>query len=490
MPSSFSSSSSLLLIVVLIFTILIIITSPGEVSAAVKNDGPSSLFKNSQEIEEITSFCQITSIIRDRYRATVIFFYDSGDLNSWRMKNVLEESASLLSGFAHVVAADIRNPNVTMLRAAWSVNTVPWAYGLGPKHFKPRTEEFGSSASSSLSLLTGIRTPIPRLPHFGEMNPQTIRKFGLGLVADSSLVIQHIEGQSQLTTLEKEISSSSSNNNNKKCNVVLLTDKSQSSLLYRALAANYAQRCSFYEVNVKKLPSALKTFDAAKTPHLMAFIHHQKETTGEVEKSVYEGQLNINEIDKNFLTPLCSETREEMQKRLYNEHKSALIRETKRHESPLMEIETIDDWNSEVDQRAGVVGLIFIPSSSSSEEESTSLLEKARKAVQELRDKEEKKKMRSNVVQFLAISRRDDVDVAKVEDVLASSGNSLSQEDKASKIGVYFISSRKKVATRFLGALSGDGLFGFMRNELKNGIGVKNIDMDELKNSMMMKQQQ
>ena len=171
-----------------------------------------------------------------------------------------------------------------------------------------------------------------------------------------------------------------------------------------------------------------------------------------------------------------------MKKRVYNEHKAAPSREIRRHESPLLQIESADDWMSEVDQRAGVVGLFFLPVSSSS----STAFEQAKKAVEELRAKEQKKKMRSNVVQFLAIPRRDDVPVSKVEDILAGGGGSgVSQEDKETKTGVYFISSRKKVASRFLGAVSGDGLFGFMRNELKNGIGVKTVDMEELKKAMM-----
>jgi len=150
--------SSLVIILTTLATLVCLVDAHHDVEAE-HHGGPSSLFSNHHDhddnnnnpIEEITSFCQITSIIRDRYRATVIFFYDSADLNSWRVRNVLIEGANLLNGFARVVAADIRNPNVTMLRAAWSVNTVPWTYGLGPKHFKPRTEDFGSS-SSSLSL--------------------------------------------------------------------------------------------------------------------------------------------------------------------------------------------------------------------------------------------------------------------------------------------------------------------------------------------------
>ena len=109
-----------------------------------------------------------------------------------------------------VVAADVRNPALNLLKSAWSVATVPWIYGLGPKQVRGR-EEFGSGASNNqqqqqgLSLLGGIRSPIPRMNQFGELTPAGIRKFGLALVADAEMVIQKVESESQLKGLKNHL---------------------------------------------------------------------------------------------------------------------------------------------------------------------------------------------------------------------------------------------------------------------------------------------
>lgn len=159
-------------------------------------------------------------------------------------------------------------------------------------------------------------------------------------------------------------------------------------------------------------------------------------------------------------------------------------------------IDSVDDWVTEVDQRAGVVGIVVLPGDGRKIEKSggggeegeevedgNTILERARKAVEELRRKEETKKTRSDVVQFVGVFRGGSK-FGKLEETLVASsfGSGLSAgEEKNEKISIYFISSRKKVATRFVGAISGDGLFGFMRSELKNGVGVKSVDMEELK---------
>lgn len=334
----------LLLSLVAVMLVVVSVSLISSASASSSSIGPSQLFSrtvnpdsdshvnnninNNKVIEELTSFNQITTLVRDRFRASVVIFYDSADLSSWKVKPAIEEAANLLEGFTRVLTADVRNPNVTMLRAAWGVTTVPWVYGIGPKQFKPR-EDFVSSPGS-LSLLTGIRTPIPRIAHFGEMHAQAIRKLGLSLVADASLVIQNVETPSQLQTLEKELAATATAAVG--CNVVLLTDKSTTSLLYRALAANYAKRCNFFEVNTKKLPATvMKTFGATSVPHLTVYHHDsskQSDEAGEaqkIEKSTYQGPLNILSIDK-FLSPLVPQSRSDMQSRLYQEHKSALSR--------------------------------------------------------------------------------------------------------------------------------------------------------------------
>src|SRR3989338_3319960 len=125
-------------LVPLLFIVALLLCS---VVVSASNNGPSQLFapktatgksssSSSSPIEEITTVSQITSLIRVRYRASVIVFYDSADLNSWRAKPAIEEGADLLAGFTRVLAADVRNPNITMLRAAWGVSTVPWFYDL------------------------------------------------------------------------------------------------------------------------------------------------------------------------------------------------------------------------------------------------------------------------------------------------------------------------------------------------------------------------
>lgn len=148
---------------------------------------------------------------------------------------------------------------------------------------------------------------------------------------------------------------------------------------------------------------------------------------------------------------------------------------------------------TEVDQRAGVVGIIAIPGKTG---ENAEAVGRARKAVEELREKEAKKKVRSNVVQFVGFSRGDvvvdnngggDSNFGKLEETLLKTAFGVSTVDEERRQNypeVYFISSRKKVATKFVGALSGDSLYGFMKNELKNGVGVKPVEMEELKKAL------
>ena len=189
----------------------IIVSFAMTAAAASESIGPSQLFLRnaSSAVTELTSFSDLTQLARDRFRATVVFFYDSADLNSWRVKAAVEAGAASLTGFTRVVAADVRNPALNLLKSAWSVATVPWIYGLGPKQVRGR-EEFGSGANNNqqqqgLSLLGGIRSPIPRMNQFGELTPAGIRKFGLALVADAEMVIQKVESESQLKGLKNHL---------------------------------------------------------------------------------------------------------------------------------------------------------------------------------------------------------------------------------------------------------------------------------------------
>lgn len=474
----FRTCPVLLLVAVVAITHGVADASP----AADGGIGPSQLFSRnaSSLVTEITSLSQILdNLVRDRFSANVVAFYDSADLNSWRHKGAIEGAATMLDGFARVWAADIRNPAVAMLASAWTVNTVPWIYGVGPKQHKPRAEEF-AGAPNVAALGGGMRVPIPRVHNFGLMSPTEIRKFGLTLVAESEHLITRVETDAQLKTIAAKISTQTAadnNNNNNRPLVALFTDKDASSLLYRAVAARFASGADFYEINIKKATKYKESFsNVKKAPTLLVF---SPAAAKPEDGDVYSGALAVQELAQ-FISKFVPQSRlDELDRAAKAANGAALQREIRRRQSPLLHVRDEEAWATEVQERAGVVGLFFLPGRGNDDAVFAAARDKAETAVREARAKEAGKNIRSNVVQFVSLPLGD-AKFQKLAEMVMMRETPLDAEE-LNKTHVYFISGRKGVVTKHIGSLSGDGLFDFMRSDLVRGKGVKNINVAALK---------
>jgi hypothetical protein len=473
----------------------VLLTTAATVDAAATS-APfySRLFSSnaSSGVTEVVTFDDVTDLVRDKAQASVVFFYDSLDPNSWRVADAFEAASHTFDGgFVVPRAVDVRNPDAALLCDAWGVTVVPWLFGIGPRDVTPRPEFAGTPLMS----VGGARVApnvaggpgaaaaggVARIQRFSDLQTAAaIKRFAMQFVAGGHEGhIRHITQQADLDALVATAATGAV-----VPTVILVTDKSAPSLLYRGLAAKFHHRCTFADVDVTKVRGALKALGGAKTPLLVVYdVKGQRHT--------YTGALSLPAITAFLDSPATGSavsagrpagaapfvsTSAAAQAGMDLALDQALLdRERRRRAGPLLELSP-PEWQPEVSQRAGVVGVIVLDPDTDA-----AALQSRVDAIAQLRSDDRSRNTRSVVVQFVLLPRRlfPSLAAALAQATAASqadAGSSSGGGDSDQQPQMYFLSARKGMATKFVGAASGAGLASFIAGPLSRGVGARKVD--------------
>lgn len=394
--------------------------------------------RNASVIVDITSFEDLVTLQRSVQLPAILFIYDSVDVNSIRVVPEVEQGGRLLTGFAKVFAVDIRISEVAFALDSWDTQIVPSLFGLGTK--------FGSRKSfenSQLAGLGGVRSG-SLLSQQKQITAENIKKFGIDMLTDE--FIHKIDMSPKLEPLLATAESTK-----RQPFVILLTDKSASTALYKALSTKYRERAQFFEVNAKKASKAASLFGVDQSPALLVY-----DVRG--NKHVYEGKLHPDEISSFFHRFMSDDAAAAAERQVSDIN--AIRRESLRILHPLYPIQRQDDWEHLVLNQPSVTGIFVGPAS---EQNRLNALVAAFLNANP----------KSTVTQFVFLVKGS----SAVDNYLeVASGGGGEEGD----VRLYFFSTKKSTITRFLGTLDVKALDGFVQGSLARGVGARKIELGDL----------
>jgi len=374
----------------------------------------------------VTSFTQVVRAVDE---ATIFFIYDSAEVNSLRTIPQFTKAAAPLSGFANFYAIDIRDATVAWALDAWNVQLVPAVRGVSA-HRTPRP---GFEKAGLVGGLGGTRQFVEMQLERG-LSEASLKRFVLSMQGEAPVI--RVETDAKAESLHAHVTSP-----RETPSVVLISNKPTSSQLFKAVSISLNGRCDVYDVFTGKAKNAQKLFDAKKVPKLLVFdaqgVEHE-----------YTGALTPTAIVA-FVEKFTT-NRESQAQKVWDREALALAREAKRHEEPLLRVDSSMLWDSDVLSRGSAVGVFVFDA-----------VEEAQSAAEVVRDL--KARSGSSVSNFVWVLRSD---APKLATALTATQGGASAK-------LAFLSTRKSVITKYDGEVSASAIHEFATGPLSRGVGAQ-----------------
>lgn len=379
---------------------------------------------------------------------TIVFAYDSLDINSIRMFETVNQVADLVEGFVLVSAIDSRNPKTQYLLDSWNVQATP-TIKLLPVIGQRRSQH---DKSPLAKIGSGIRTPVDYQEK--NLSPEAIKKWSLSYLP--STMVERITNDKPKTQL-LELTNAALQEDSKVLPVALLfTDKDATSQLYRSLSIQFADRVQFLEVH-KNAQGIVSHFRIEKFPTLL-LVQSKKNPEKRIHGPVmYEGKLNVTDMKVFFSTFVASESKLQT---LRNKQETKLIQNARSiAENPLLPVTTVEDWHKEVLERSKPTAVLFCDPESPSVRTLNEML------------RSEKGQKAAKGIKFVRIGRSENHQLLKF-----FAGDAIDDTEDF----LVFLNPKKEVFTRYVGALNAESIIHFIQGKIATGSGAKPFSISEV----------
>lgn len=275
---------------------------------------------HARNMTEMTTFAQISRILRSDTDPHLLYLYDPLDLNSVRFMPHVDEAAFLLEGFVAVHAVNVRAPQLQWLMNAWNVQVLPSLRLLPASPPTSSRKPYASPAAT--------KTP----QEYGSMDyhPESIRKFALQAIPSASGLIDRFDVESRAAALQQLAVTGTT-----VPVVMLFTDKTTTSQLYRRLAQKYAQRLAFVEIVAAKCPKTQQAFYVQTLPSLLVIPSAANGGAGSTmtKRVVYDGKFAVTDLAA-FLDKFAATSVEQREENARQEQQAAIDKELRSRQGP------------------------------------------------------------------------------------------------------------------------------------------------------------
>eukprot|EP01065_Artemidia_motanka_P012954 TRINITY_DN17134_c0_g1_i1.p1 TRINITY_DN17134_c0_g1~~TRINITY_DN17134_c0_g1_i1.p1 ORF type:complete len:406 (+),score=137.60 TRINITY_DN17134_c0_g1_i1:76-1293(+) len=378
-------------------------------------------------IDEIEQPRQFTSdVLRADGEAVVVVLYDPASLTEER-RAPLEAAAAELSGLARVVSVDVSRPGLRWIADAYHVRFLPEIMLFTPDA-KPAPQ--GKEGVDTVTRPGGIRTP--RFFEGSVRTAQAIKSWAVGKLPDAD--VPKVTAASA-AAVEKAVAAAGG-----KSMLVLFTDKDKTSPLFKALALALRGRIEMAVIKVKDLKPLSDV--VTSVPLLRVY-------TGDGGKLDYGGKMDVGSI-LSFVEPHTRVSRAERREAAARADDAEFSILQRRALSPVLKLESKEEWAKEVLDRPHLTLVAFLDSSSSSHDSYMKALGTVAKADRGL--------------------------VRSVVWAEAANQGGLMGYFGVEAGGAVFVSPKFQRWTLFRGAMSESGLTTFIKTTLARGAGGRALD--------------
>eukprot|EP00759_Apiculatamorpha_spiralis_P051262 PhF_6_TR5162/c0_g1_i1/m.7392 len=380
----------------------------------------------SSKVWDVQSYQDFLRLSKADNEMFVVLFYDSRDLNSFKAANVWEQVAERLEGFATTAGVDVSNLQSQFLVNSWNIQAVPMVRIVPP--------EFMSRGHSDvrLSPYSGIKKIGDYQNHF---KAEEIRKAVL-----RALTSNYITKPKDTKEFE-----SFQPSNPALSKVVLLTNKDQTTDLYKALSIRFRQRLDFFEANVNKPfgKDLKKTHSIQNVPALLIL------PSGTLFKGT---SFSINELSA-FLEPHALPVADAEAFRL-TEFNKVLSSMKDRAEKGVVQITTNDAFQKEIFQRPEISLIAFLDSSAPDHTQRTDTLKQFSLGIS------------TAVKNVVWVNTVESANVMKYFGVESN--------------GIVFVIPKKSRYLVFTGKFTEDSIRQFIEKNLMKGTGSKEYKIEKI----------
>ena len=397
-------------------------------------------------IRDVTTAEEVLSLSTTDTHPTVIFIYDSLDLNSARAAPEIVAAAEELKGFVEVVGADVQTPEVAFLLDAWGVQVVPSIKGLSTRKLVRTVLE-----KTPLANVAGVKQPVdfPRSDMGpGGITAKALKTWALTLLADNA--VQRVEAK-DVQALQEMLHGGQAN----APSVLLVTNKAQTSPLYKAIATRFANRARFFEVNSAKAKKAILAFSVEKVPSLYLY-------APDGSRAEFEGAFGMDTLAE-FLTSQLGDDAPH-RAAAHAAAQAGIDRHAKQALHAALPVTTAEEWRAEVIDGPNLVGVFFVDKDDESAQTYRDTLVRDYKA----------KYQRSSVGAWIVL---DTTQAKPLWDAVSPNGAASTPEERPDLV---FVSAKKASYTRFVGSLSVSNLGTFVFGPLSRGTGAKKFAGDNV----------